>query len=179
MLTHDKETIMWKLHDGRVTQGVKTLVIGDTQYSGSILNIKNKDFLATLNIFPFKEVKYDSANYKSIGAVELMVEGWIIKTHTTEPRKTVADLRKQFGKDMRQMAKQEIIRIRDESTYFVNFEPESEERAAWSLYREAYKVAFKAIKAELLLIDDYKDTIEFIQSGWQQHMPSAPDNEVM
>jgi hypothetical protein len=75
------------------------------------------------------------------------------------------------------MAKDVIVKMRDEVEFLQTFSPADPEIAEWATYRTDYKAAFQTIKSEVQAILDYQELIDYIDTGWHQHIPQQP-NEV-
>jgi hypothetical protein len=77
---------MWKLPDGKIISTPKDIVVGETQYPAQIFYRWTKEQLAELGIIPFREVHYDQKWFRSIGHVDDVVDGEIVRTHETDDR---------------------------------------------------------------------------------------------
>jgi len=79
---------MWKLPNGKVTRVPKGIQIEDVKYPASIFRRWSKEELNKLGIYPFREEKYDQIWLRTTGSSEVVVDGEVVRTHTTKKRYT-------------------------------------------------------------------------------------------
>ncbi|MFQ5769717.1 MAG: hypothetical protein ACE5HX_04220 [bacterium] len=167
---------MWKLPNGNITSFPKPITINGTQYSKKIFTEWTTAELNAIGIYPFIEKRYDDKYYRSIKFKDVEKNGVITRTHTIVKRYTITQIKKQFRDEIRQVAHEYIKRYHSIQNYLKEFEPNNTtEIAEWDQWLADLKTAYQTIKTELAALTIYKDVIDYIQSGWQKHIPIAPD----
>lgn len=173
--------MLWKLATGEVVgrDQIKRIVIGDSIHSPKILDARHLTFLAQNNIYPFVEISYQERDFDSTGYTDLLIEGVVTRTHTLEPKRTLAAAKKRFAGVIRNRARELLIHARYEYEYLMEFEPASAELAKWVTYKAEFKAAIQSIKAEVIAINDYQTFIDYVDSGWRSLLPVPPTAEVI
>jgi hypothetical protein len=166
---------MWKLPNGSTTNFPRDIDIDGVQYPKNIFLRWTPEQLSKLGIFPFRENEIDDRHYRSMGHTDNQIGDTIVRTHTITPRYTLAKLKQIFGDMMRRMAKDVIVRMRDEVEFLQEFSPTDPELSEWATYRTDYKAAFQTIKSEAQAITDYQELVDYIDSGWQDRFPQLPN----
>ena len=170
---------MWKLPNGSITRFPRDLTVANVNYSKKIFSRWSIAELNAIGVYPFTENRFDDRYYRSTGFTDTETDGSIVRTHTSEARISLNDLKKEFAGTMRDMGRQTIKRVQDELFYLNNFEPGAPELAEWATYRSDYKSAFQTIKAAVVAITEFEDMIKYIQSGWQDLIPVMPGEDII
>ena len=160
---------MWKLPNGKVTRVPKGIQIGDTNYPASIFRRWSKEELNAVGIYPFREVKFDQKWYKSTGSTDEVVNGEVVRTHTTTERYTDDEAKdKQTFKvrDAYVSEKRRAVELED----FYDAVGDSVTKKLWSDYITALKNDAKTLKDQVNAAGTY-DQIINLEFTWTE----APD----
>jgi len=98
---------MWKLPDGRIIKTAdrkRMFTIGDVQHPQSNLLYWDDAALADLGILRFVEIPFDQVNYRSTGFNDVEADGVITRTHTTEPKEPLDEVKKKRIRQARTQA---------------------------------------------------------------------------
>ncbi len=171
---------MWKLPNGSIINAPRNIRVDDVNYPKTIFTKWSVPELNAIGIYPFSEKRVDTRYYKSTGFTDNVIDGAIIREHTTTPRYTLNQLKKTFGDEMRQHGKSAVNRLREEIRYFDEIYPNDPERDEWVAYAAALKTGLLAIRDEVIAIDDYEVLVSYIKDGtFRQHLPAPPGEEVI
>jgi hypothetical protein len=171
---------MWKLPNGSTINAPKNIKIGDVNYPKSIFTRWSVEELNAIGIYPFIEKRVNNRFYKSKGHTDSLVDGTIVRTHETVARVTLDDLKKEALDALRTTLKSYIVRIRENVHYLQTFDAENTvELQEWDSFTTALKAAHATITAQVTAITGLEEMIEYTQSGWSEHIPAAPDEEVI
>ncbi len=170
---------MWKLPDESIIISPKDIQVGDTKYSKQIFSRWSVTELNAIGVYPFSEETYNSNYYQSTGFTDNEVNGEITRTHTLQPSMTLNQLKKRLAFELKETAKDYLLRLRNNLEYLTEFDPSNtEEVTAWNDFKTALKGAYQTIQAEVTAITDFDEMVDYIESGWSIHLPTAPDEDV-
>jgi hypothetical protein len=167
---------MWKLPNGKTINHPRDVLVGDTMYPAQIFRRWSKLELSMIGIFPFREESFDSQYYRSTGSEDVEIDGEIVRQHTTTQRYTSQELKKHFGKIIKQNLWFLWITSRDELAYLNVFDNTSPDIDIWVQYGTDLKDAALLIKDDFLALTSYEEGITFIRE-YQAMLPDVPFQE--
>jgi len=110
---------MWKLPNGRVIKHPRQIKIGSVKYPASIFTSWPVEKLVAIGVWPFREVRFDKALYRSVGHNDETrpADLEVVRTHSLEPIPTEVLEQRANVEEARELRDMLVSNQRD----FINF----------------------------------------------------------
>lgn len=150
----------WRLPDGKTIQSPKAFTHDGVQHSAQIFLTWSTEELAAIGVQPFREEKYDTKWYKSLGYQDTAIDGEIVRTHTTIEKFDNAQAAEQKIDTIRKHYMSEMRRA-NEMADFYDAVGDSDTKKVWTDYASALKTDAKTIKDAVEAAGSYDEIIHF------------------
>lgn len=165
---------MWKLPDGRIVKNPdrkRMFIIDGVQHPETNLLHWDDAALAALGILRFVEIKYDQANYRSLGHADVEADGVITRTHRTEPILTLDESKKIRIREARKQASALI----EPTNWYQTRELDEDSKPMPRLvlnYRIAVRAVCNTVEETIKTFETLEEVLEY---NWQDQWPEPVD----
>ena len=164
----------WILN-GTIINTPTYVIINNTRYPQTIFKKWSHEELASLGIYAFRDDGYDKRYYTSTGHSDELVDGTMVRSHTTVKRYSNTELRQIITDTVNRKIKRLYMNAKSELEYLNEFDSSDTTSATnWSDYIALLKSAREAIKSDIQDISSYTDAIDYINGGFGSMLPSEP-----